>query len=291
MVDNDYQPPPAGHNNPPSDLEVVDPYHLLVVPPERLHELLDLKFGELVAQRDDLVAGVARWVAAHSDPEAHGGLPTIQLDGSDGPDALDFKRQLEAFTASKGEAETAREGVKRELLEASRIIQRWFVDFLCAPVEEKHQIVQSSYTRYLQQTERRRTEAAEKAAQEAAAEADRLAKVAAMLPEGGTREAVLDKVQQLSQQTSEAVEQLSGPLKDRSRERGFAGTVASLKEVWSWEVEQPNGKMDLIKAIAAGKESADLVLLNESMIGKIVRDKKLRRPIVGVKMTSSQRAT
>ena len=282
---------PIGHNNPPLDLNEVDPYHLLSIPVDMLPELLELKFAEMIAQRDDLVKGVENWVAAHTPADKPGALPSIAMDEVDGPDALDFKRQLEAFTASKGEAETARAAVKKDLLYANLVIQNWFVEFLQAPVANKRQIVQDAYTRYLQAQEKKRTEAARKAMEEAAECARRLTKMAEQLPEGDTRGAVLEQVKGLAEETREAAQQLSGALKDRSRERGFAGTVASLKKVWSWEVTQPDGKLQLIKAIAEGKESIDLVMIDEKAVGQIVRDDKRRRQIVGITMTSSQKST
>ena len=284
-------PPQLGHNNPPLDLEDVDPYHLLSIPVEVLPKLLTLKFGEMISQRDDLVKGVDNWVVAHTAAEKPGALPSIAMDDVDGPDALDFKRQIEAFIASKGPAETAREAVKKDLLDASRVIQNWFVEFLQAPVARKRNIIQDAYTRYLQAQEKKRTEAARKAMEEAAARSMQLAKMAEQLPEGDTRGAVLEQVKELTEETREAAQQMSGALKDRSRERGFAGTVASLKKVWSWEVNQPDGKMQLIKAIADGKESIDLVMIDEKAVGQIVRDDKRRRPIVGITTTYSQKST
>ena len=273
-----------GDNNPPQDIEAVDPHHLLAIPVDMLRDFLTTKYAHLLERQTDLLASTARWVNEHT----HDGVVRIEKNEMDGPATLDFKKQLEEFIGAKGEVMVAKDMVKRDLLDACDIVQGFFVDDVRQPVVERHAIVQQAYTRHLNEVEAARTEAARRATEAATAEAAHLARLAEELPEGATRAAVLGQVEVLTGQINEAVEHLTGSLGERSRERGFSGTSSGLRERWGWELVD---KMALIKAVADGKEDAELLQVNAQAVNKIVNVKARRRPITGIKMTRTETAS
>jgi hypothetical protein len=96
-----------------------------------------------------------------------------------------------------------------------------------------------------------------------------------------TQDALLEEAAEQEHAATVAEAAAKATPADLSRVRGNMGTVGSLKTTWTWEVQD---KMALLKAIVDGKESADLVITNDTVITALVRGKTGRRTITGLRV-------
>jgi len=273
--------PPIGHNMPPEGsfeemMEEVDPENLLVIPLDRIRDFLALKYAGMITTRDTYIGATERWIKAHTHDNI--AVPHIELDGNDGPDTLDAKKQWETFL---DEADDTRARVKKVLLAANKEIETWFMDFLREPLAAQHEIVQQAYTRYLRHRADRQKAEADRIAEEERARAAKLAALAQQVTPGATKDALVEKAQAALTASQEAAALASGPISKLSQERSFSGFVSGLTRRWFWR-ERPEGKLALIKAIADGKESMDLVILNDKLLATMARAKKDKREPVGI---------
>jgi hypothetical protein len=83
-----------------------------------------------------------------------------------------------------------------------------------------------------------------------------------------------------------AAQTAAAPARELARTHGALGSVSTLHDHWVWE---GTDLMELVKAVAAGKEKIEYLDFNETRIGFAVRSEKVRT-IAGVKISNDQRA-
>lgn len=276
--------PGPGHNLDPLDL--TDPRKL--VDTEKLVPLFERHFAHLVQERDERVAGIARWVKAHAVCDAEGN-PTGNVavkDDADLADVIDYKTQLLKFASKDGPVDTARRQVKEPMLEGNQIAERWFVDALGGPVRDGWKIINAAAEAYMIE-QRRKTLAAEaERVQKAQEQAEYLAAQARNAKSLFAQDDLMEQAVQAETEADRAREALAAPVVEATRVRGNLGTVSGLKTVWNWDVADLR---DLLKAILDGKESIDLVVPNQILINRLLGKPTYRREIPGLRIFSVQK--
>jgi hypothetical protein len=78
----------------------------------------------------------------------------------------------------------------------------------------------------------------------------------------------------------------TAPNRELARTHGALGSVSTLRDNWTWE---KGDLMELVRAVAAGKEKLEYLTFNETRISFAVRSEKVRA-IAGVTIRNDQRA-
>lgn len=202
-----------GHNNPPSDIEV-------------LHQKLKFDNAERLKRKAELLAGIDR-------------VPEITDHGT-ADKATDFIKQIKAVAK---DAEEARKASKKPFDEAGKAVQSFFKTELIDPLTSGAGNVQRKLNVFLAEQDRIRRENEEKEHQRRE-EAQRAAEAEAKrLEEAGqafAAEEAAKKVEQFKEEAEKAERQAA---KNTGVKTG-AGTSASLRKVWSFDIEDL-AEMDL----------------------------------------------
>lgn len=271
--------PPRGDNHPPGPpLDEIDPRKLIdltiIVP------LLKLNYPQLAVRRDELKAGIERWVAAHmpEGPVPPGTKPVI-VDDDDCGDTLDFLTQCRDFGTK--EVEPARKAVKEPVDKIAKAIQAFFVDGLSNQVQTARQPIEDAYSLFLiAKRDKVRHERAVAAFQQQQ-RASQLAQQAKRAASPVQQDALLEQAIEAENEVERLKLAAEAPAADLTRVRGDMGSVGGLKTTWAWEVE---ALMDLVQAVGQGRESIDLLTTNQTHINALVRGADGRRKIPGLRI-------
>lgn len=269
-----------GDNNPPGlALDEIDPEKLvditMVVPLLRVH------FKSFEDQRDELKAGVQRWIEAHTKDGAP--RPEVQND-TDCGDTLDFLTQLREFATKQ--VEPARKRIKAPLDKAAKAVQSYFVDGLAGAVKEASEPIENAYSLFLIAKETRERDAKRKQAYDAQQEALRLADQARRARLPLQQDQLLEKAADAEFLAERMAKAAEAPAAVLTRVHGDMGSVGGLKTTWHWRAE---ALIELVQAVAQGRESIDMLTTNDSHINAIVRPADGRRKIPGLVVFSEQK--
>jgi membrane protein involved in colicin uptake len=213
-ADGPVSPPPIGHNEPPLDLHQA-------LDPDVLRKQILRDYANLTTRRDELLAAFERFKI-----KTEKGIADDDTQGKGG----DFIRQIKAAV---NVADTARELVKKPILEASRLVDGHFKRELIEPMERAATEATARLTTYAKAK-------AEKARALAQAEAKRIADEAAALALKAARDMdtdALDAAIAAEEQAADAAAAAAkAPTAELSRVRSDYGSAVSLGGTWTYEV-------------------------------------------------------
>lgn len=202
--------PKMGHNNPPSDVEI-------------LRDTLAAQNADILSRRDELLAACGRIPAITSD----------DIAGKVGD-------HVKLMTSCMKSADTKRVATKEPYLSAGRTVDGFFKG-ITDPLETAKKQVERNLTAYLQEkaaAERRRREEDARIARE---EADRIAAEAAAAAAQVQTEADLgnaiaaeDSATTAQAEAAKAQKEADAKAADMSRTRGDYGAVSSLRTTWEF---------------------------------------------------------
>lgn len=274
--------PPRDHNKPPEPvIDSIDPTKLVDVP--LVVGVLKHNYKALEERRDELKLGIARWIAAHTEPKVAGSRPQI-VDDADCGDTLDYLTQLREFGTK--EVEPARKAVKEPLDKAAKAVQAYFVDGLAEVIKSARQPLEDAYSLFLVEKQQEVVRARQQAALEQQKMADRLARQASRATSLQQQDALLEQAIDAEQEVERLKAAAGASVADVTRVRGDMGSVGGLKTTWHYEVEE---LMDLVQAVAQGREPVVMLTDNDSYIGPLVRPANGRRKIPGLRIFSEQK--
>lgn len=252
-------PEPAagiGHNMPPEPIAAP-------LTPEQVVQLLDATHATLLARRDELLAGVARFLERHPSWDSE----DVHAAATDN---LELLRKL--AIGSNSLAEQRRVIAKEPFLEGGRAVDAWFKAFAASVIEARARLNAPAlaYAEKLAAERQRKAEAAAAAKQ---AEAERLAREA----ERTARPEVFDAAIKVADQAEAAAKLAAAKPGVHSRTTGLYGATSSLRSRWVHKVTDP-AKVErhlcwpddrLIRAaIAAGlREAPGLEITEERTLG------------------------
>jgi hypothetical protein len=273
-----------GDNAPPGPpLDDIDPTSLVAVKSSDIPELLHLNFAALEKERDLFLAGIKRWIAAHTVDGRQ--MPVIR-DRDDCGDTLDYLGKIKSFTSDNGEVDRAKRPVKGPLDKASKAVQTWFVVGIADPVAAAMQTIQDAYSVFMIEDEERQRRANAQKARSAREEAERLTEQARR----ATDEKVQDVLLQGAADSEHEAEVLTGranaPTVEVTRIRGRHGTVGGLKTTWRWREEN---LMDLVQAVASGQQPIQMLTVNEKFVDPLVKAQKGAMKIPGLHIFPEQK--
>lgn len=269
-----------GHNKPPDlILDDIDPTKL--VDPRIIVKLLDQNYKPLVERRDELVAGIARWIGAHTASSRS--VPVVK-DEKDCGATLDYLTQIREYATK--EVEPARKKVKDPLDKASKAVQGWFAVGLAQAIKDASRPIEEAYTRFLQDKEAAERQRATEAAWDARQEAGRLADQARRAQQAQQQVRLLDQAADLEHDAAQLEARAVSGAAEVTRVRGEMGSVGGLKTMWRWRVEN---LIELVQAVSAGQETIDMLIPNEVHINTLVRPADGRRKIPGLSVYPEQK--
>lgn len=271
--------PPRGHNKPPGPtLDAIDPTKLVDV--SIVVGVLRENYAALEERREELKAGIARWLAAHTESKVAGSRPQI-VDDDDCGDTLDFLTQLREFGTK--EVEPARKQVKDPLDKAAKAVQGYFVDGLSRVIEVARKPIEDAYSLFLVEKQQEAVRIRKQAAIDHQQEANRLAKQAQRATSMQQQDALLAQAIEAEAAAESFRASSQASTAEITRVRGDMGSVGGLKTTWHWEVE---ALMDLVQAVSQGREPIDMLTTNDSYISGLVRPADGRRKIAGLRVFS-----
>lgn len=240
-----------GHNNPPQD---EDP--LAKINPERLidfsvPDVLALNYQALDDRRDELLVGVKEWVEDHTaqtkknEPPAK---PTVG-DEQDLMDTTDLVKQVRKFLDK--EVEVTRKRVAKNVDQAKRDIQAFFVKGIADPVETALRPVADAQSLALIEKENRERDRLREEAYEAAMLANRLAIQARRAIGVAERESLVEQAFRIEDEAARLEAAAEAPTLELTRTRTDLGQLTGLRSSWRFEVES---LMDLLMAIVSGRQ-------------------------------------
>lgn len=269
-----------GDNNPPpGPYDHIDPHNLVDV--KAIVPVLNLNFQPLIDRREECIAGIGRWIEAHT-PNFTGGTAQIKPpprieDDQDCADAQDYLQQLRDFSSK--EVEPARKKVKVSIDKAAKAIQGWFVGGLSDAVVTAKQPIEDAYTAYLVAKEDRIRKARAAAAMEQAAQARRLADQASRARSAKQKDVLTEQAIVAEEYSGRLFAEAEAPTRELTRIYGDEGSVGGLRSDWKWREEN---LIELIQAVAHGQEPASMLTTNDVYINSLVRPKDGRRKIPGL---------
>lgn len=227
-----------GHNNPPTDIEI-------------LKDRLDTENAALAKRRDELLDAATR-VPPSVDTEEMAGKVS------------DFLKQVSACMKN---AEAQRESAKEPHLAAGRVVDGYFKTGFTNPLDTAKRAIQDRLTTYLrkkEEAERRRREEEERKAREAAAEAEARARAAAeQMRSAADMATAISAEEEAVQKAADALkaeQDANAKAAELSRTRGDFGALASLKTEWVGEVDNVTGMTFVTLAPYIAKDAIEKAL-------------------------------
>ena len=263
-----------GGNYPPEDVNDGSDY-LPLADAGQIRDTLSRQCAELERRRDELLAGIERWKEAHAAPD---GGSLVIADRQDCANTIDFIKQLKLYRTH--EVEPERKRCKVPFDEMCDAVQGYFVG-LQSTVENATAPIQTAYEHYLKAEEVELRRDMRCAAAEKAQEAQRLTAQAQRATDQRQQESLYHQAKEAQDQADalfDAAENASAA--DLTKIRGDLGAIGGLKVVWEWEVES---LMDLVQAVAQGREPIDMLRVNDTVINAMVR-KGARQKIAGLRI-------
>lgn len=271
-----------GDNNPPDPtIDQINP--LKLADPTTVVPVLRANYQLLTERRDEFLQGIPKWINAHSSeiPGNYASMRTtpIVVDDEDCGDTLDYLTLMREFITK--EVEPARKKVKDPVLKTEKAIDSWFNDGVANIVLKAKKPIEDAYTQFLRdklgKIERERKEAA--AAQ--AAEAARLAEQAKRAADEAQQDALIDQAIEMEEAAARLKAAAAESVADMTRVRSDMGSVGGLTVNWRWETVE---LMDLVQAVAQGRESISMLTTNDVFINSLVRPKDGKRKIAGLRI-------
>jgi hypothetical protein len=221
--------------------------------------------SELVARRDEILAGAKRFDTAYPD-----GIPDETVQGR----CADFAGSKGIMGVFLREVETNRTTEKLPFRLGGEAVDGFF-ETLSEPVEKVQAHMRSKMNTFAAKLEAERIEAAR-------LEAERLAAAAAEAEEALIDAAGTEQAEELAidvvdlQRAADAAATLAaGKSPELSRTRGDMGTVVSLRSRYVADYDASN-LMELVKAVAAGKAPLTYLAFNTTRINYAIRSEKVR---------------
>lgn len=262
-----------GGNAPPVELL---PERL--IDPDVLPELFEANYGPLMKRSEELTAGMDRWKAKHLVPKPadwpEGKAWPVRYaipDDADNARTANFVRLITGFAGGKspasGEANEAREKVKKPIIDAGKVVDGWF-GTLRDGLRADLQMMERVQIAYMQEKSRLEQEQRDLAAAAALEEANRAAEAARVAE--GADEAVQEALV-AEEKADAAVKAAEAPVAEQTRVRTAEGTTVSLGGKWVWRLVDIK---ELAKAVIAGAVPSMFITTNDAVIGAAVRPTK-----------------
>lgn len=264
----------VGGNYPPDEIDGGDD-DIPVADPSHIIDALSHRYKVLIQRHDDLIAGTARWKEAHTKSDGNGFLISGQDDLRD---AVDFLDQLKQFRTK--EVEPERKRCKAPFDEMCNAVQSFFVR-LSDDVDAATLPIRTAYEEALKAEEEQTRRDMRIAAAGHAQEAQQLTAQADRAFDQTVKADFFERARQ-QQERADALFHTAetATAAELTRIRGDFGSIGGLKTVWEWEVEE---LMDLVQAVASGRESIEVLTVNAAMVNTMVR-KGGRQKIPGLRI-------
>jgi len=264
--------PSIGHNSKAPIVEAVLPAQLDA---GVLRDQLLLDHADLITKRDELISEATRYLDQ---------FPKGPTNDEEMGRAADMVKDIKE-TAKK--AEDAHKDAKKPYLECGRAVDTVLKQETGDKLTSTAKLLERGMGTYAAA----KAAAAQKAAQEEAARqasaAQRLAEAAAAETNALRSEAIMEQAVAAADIGDAATKVATASTADLSRVRGSFGSQAALYDNWTYEVVD---LMELVRAVAAGTAPLSYLMLNDSVVGGVVRPKTGMRSIPGLKIENKPTA-